>query len=129
MLLALAAACGGSGANLPAGTYISEITQEDLNSPVDSDFLGVQELRLLENGRFGWGLQTDAVKTEDGLYSVSGGRFTIEDEKGGCANLGQNYAKGTYKYSFDGKQVSFSVVQDNCGPRVFIFTKHAWQRQ
>jgi hypothetical protein len=60
---------------------------------------------------------------------VNGGRFTIEDEKGACASYGQNYAKGTYKYSFDGKQVSFSVVQDNCGERVFIFTKHAWQKQ
>lgn len=53
MLLALAAACGGSSATLSAGTYASEITPEDLNSPVDAVYIGVHELRLLEDGRFG----------------------------------------------------------------------------
>lgn len=85
-------------------------------------------------GGFELALGADGVHTvsQDGKVVVKGNyvvdkdQITFNDKEGDFACLGQT---GKYKWAFDGKNLSFTKVQDECDGRGQGLTAQAWVKK
>jgi hypothetical protein len=64
-----------------------------------------------------------------GTYKVTGEQiaFTVNQIKGFTCAASQ--APGVYKWSSDGKTLTFTTVTDGCADRVVVLTTGVWQKQ
>ena len=100
-----------------AGTYITELTKEDM--PPGTDLVGEWSMEFTEEGlvEVYWG--GDFV--ERGKFSISQGQLTFEATKGNSA--------GTYAWTLDGKMLTLSLMEDAYEDRVLVCTTHPLTRQ
>lgn len=63
-------------------------------------------------------------------YISNPARLVITSETGpfACSNF-QSNVKAVYDWTFDGSELTLSVVHDACGPRAVILTAHPWVLQ
>jgi hypothetical protein len=65
-----------------------------------------------------------ANPTDGGTWKFAGNQVTFnEDISLGCPTV------YTYQWSYQGKQTSFTLVKDDCTPRVTVMTAHPWVKQ
>jgi hypothetical protein len=105
----------------PPGTYTTTITGQDL--PDHSDLQGNWEITFTGD-RFTAALG-GKVQVE-GHYTVKQDQLTLTDESGPGAGTGAD-AAGTYKWSFDGKALILTKVQDENPSRATVLSAHPLQ--
>ena len=82
-------------------------------------------------GTWGETFETDAsveltfegAVVAEGVFSVSGDQITLEDED--CVPE----VLGTYRWSFDGAELTFELVGDGCTERRQVLTATPWIRE
>ena len=121
-------ACGTSTPSLTAGTYT---TQVQSSSPYFSDVGGDWEIDLGADGTYALrpiGDHPGQLVTDiNGHYTLAQNQIVLVDDihhtpDPSCTPL----PKGTYSFTFDGKQVSFKKVDDTCVDRIEIITLQPW---
>jgi len=105
----------------PLGAYTTAITGQDL--PGIPELQGNWEITFTSE-RFTAAL-SGKVQVE-GSYSVKQDQLTLTDESGPGAATGAD-AVGTYKWSFDGKALTLTKVQDSNPNRATVLTAHPLQ--
>jgi len=61
-----------------------------------------------------------------GNYVIEKDQITLNDKEGDFACLGQ---PGKYTWAFDGKNLSFTKVEDECGGRVQALPAQPWTKK
>ena len=124
------------GAVLPLGFYTKTITLEDtaadeqMRNYADRDYFAAQqELVLGEGNRYSmittWGGQQVGV-FQEGSYSVRGDTIIFTAQQEHCA--GSDGEVGTYRWAFDGQDLTLQALEDRCHTREFLHTVRPWSR-
>jgi ABC-type transport system substrate-binding protein len=110
---ATAPAAGVGTNSLPLGTYTNGKTA-----------YGPLVLTLADGGQYALRLELENELIQ-GTWKVMGDQIELTETSGGlCPNL-----QGTYKWALEGKDVSFTLVQDSCIWNTTLFDSQAWTRQ
>lgn len=64
---------------------------------------------------------------EKGCYALSQQQITFTDDFTGHFPCPQTAQTGVYTWAFDGKILSFTLVNDDCHNRADFFTKYRWE--
>ena len=67
----------------------------------------------------------DGAALVEGTYKVTGDLLEVTDEKGPMA-CGDENKTGKYKWKLEGKNLTFTKVDDECGGRANAMTGQAW---
>ncbi len=123
-MLMIAACNGGTAQNTaqpPLGTYTTTITKQDL--PGYPPAQGNWEITFTA-GHYSAALNGE-VQAE-GLLTVKQDQLTLTDVSGPAAATDSD-AVGTYKWSFDGKALTLTAVQDPNPNRTVVLSAHPLQ--
>jgi len=65
-----------------------------------------------------------------GLYRLDGDALMIRDLEGtgSCTHFGTDYASASYRVHLTRSELRFDALRDECSPRRFGMTVHAWRR-
>lgn len=118
-------ACGGGTAQNPSqpppGTYTTTITGQDL--PDHSELQGNWEITFKGDS---YSAALRGIVQVEGSYTVKQDQLTLTDKSGPGAGTGAD-AVGTYKWSFDGKALILTKVQDENPSRTTVLSAHPLQ--
>ena len=64
--------------------------------------------------------------TAFGTHTVSGNQIVFKESSDTC---GLGAEKGTYTWTYDGKTLTFKVIDDRCGGRVGTATSGPWVKK
>lgn len=122
LLVAVVPAASPAGASphgFPPGSYTSTITDA---GTFTQEFTADGRLIVTHE-------DFDGVLVE-ARYVSNPARLVITGESGpaACSNVQSNIT-AVYDWTFDGSELTLTVVQDACGPRAVILTAHPWQLQ
>lgn len=122
------AACGNDGdttgpdlGNFPIGTYSKTLTATDVPDGYDY-MVGTLITTFRSDGS--WDTRQDGQLRVNGLFTISGSQLSITDGGGywSCAQV--NAATGTYTWSFNGTNLTLTVISDDCsGRQIGLTTK------
>jgi hypothetical protein len=124
-----------SKVELPPGTYVTTITQEDFLARDDlhlvarSILLGEWEMTLTEDNRYSHDEVTESgrlVVAEEGYYTLTRDQMVFNAERGAYACIGP---QGIYQWALDGKTLTLTTVEDPCPERNTLNSAHPWTRQ
>jgi hypothetical protein len=111
------------------GVYTAAVTVEELEST------GANDMTLAGDWVFTFTTAGDSTvdyvasqtgaRAWGGAMVVDGDRMTISTEGVGKDCQGE----GSYTWTFDGTQLSFQLVSDNCPTRQAVLAGHPWARQ
>jgi hypothetical protein len=116
----------------PDGTYTTTITEAELSPSVPEQFVceNAGTFTLTVSGDQ-WSLSqvaapgcTVADPENSGSWEFSSNQVTFHDNQSFGCSLAY-----TYQWSFEGTELRFTTVEDNCAPRVVLFSTHPWVRQ
>ena len=110
-----------NSSQLPSGTYTTTMTAQDL--PDHPDLQGNWEITF--TGDSFTAALSGKVQVE-GSYTVKQDQLTLTDKSGAGAGTGAD-ATGTYKWSFDGKVLILTKVQDENPSRATVLAAHPLQ--
>lgn len=124
---------GASPPGFPPGTYTATITEADYppGFPEEGKAPGIFSNEFTADGRL---IVThedfDGVLVE-ARYLSNPARLVMTDESGpfACFNLNPGWATGVYEWTFDGSELTLTVVHDACFPRAIVLTAHPLQLQ
>ena len=68
------------------------------------------------------------VFNASGTYTVTGNQVVFKDSASDCA-LDPKLREGTYTWAYDGKVLSFKVLDDRCGDREGTATSTTWLKK
>ncbi len=120
-------------ASVPPGTYTTTFTANEIppEFPAEarSNLAGHWKLKLTEGERFSVAKGGEIIA--EGRYNFTREQFVLTDEKGkaSCAAGDGTAATGTYQWAFDGKKLTFTVVEDDCPGRRFVLTFHPLMKE
>ena len=109
--------CAGTTSATPAsqiatGTYANPTSQNG------------DELKLLDNGIYNMGSPKTLIPVQ-GTYVVKENQVVFTETKDGhCTDIA-----GTYKWSLDGKAITFAAVEDQCSIRRITLESGSWIKQ
>ena len=63
----------------------------------------------------------------EGTYKVKGNELEVRDEKGQMACGAEQ--TGKYKWKLEGKKLTLTKVEDECGGRASALTAQAWEQE
>lgn len=63
----------------------------------------------------------------EGTYKVRGDELEVRDEKGAMACGGEQIGK--YKWKLEGKKLTLTKVEDECGGRATALTAQPWEQE
>ena len=106
---------------LPPGTYTTTITAQDL--PGFPPAQGNWEITFTADH---FSAALNRVVQAEGLLAVKQDQLTLTDVSGPAAATDSD-AVGTYKWSFDGKALTLTNVNDNNPNRATVLTAHPLQ--
>ncbi len=106
--------------DFPTGTYAVTFAEDDEVTP---EIVGTWEVVWRIDGDFLIGFDGDPFILGD--FSVDGTRVTLTDQDG----PGRCPDSGTYEWSFQDPELSFTLVSDDCEGRVEVLTTKPWTRQ
>lgn len=136
MLAALAlmpSSAGASPLGFPPGTYTTTITDADYppGFPEEAKAIGEWELVFTEDGRSLATYEPLGFVVVEGRYVSNPARLVMTDESGpfACSNFNQGWATAIFGWTFDGDELTLSVVRDACEPRAIVLTAHPLQLQ
>jgi hypothetical protein len=66
---------------------------------------------------------------EKGCYALSQQQITFTDDFTGYFPCPQTAQTGVYTWAFDGKVLSFALVNDGCSDRIHTLTAYRWEQQ
>lgn len=92
------AACAPAGPDFPIGFYVNEN--------------GNEEIEFNEDGTFSYFLGQATTPEVSGRYSIDGDTFTLEEDDAGVC-----VSPGTSTWSYDGANLVFRVIEDECEER------------
>lgn len=98
-----------SASELPLGIYKNANTLH-----------GAETLTLMDGGRFIQDVPERGARPE-GTWVVAGDRISFTETAGGVCN-----ETGTYKWTFDGRALTLTVIQDSCYPELEDFISGPW---
>ncbi|MGH8248891.1 MAG: hypothetical protein ACREUU_20985 [Gammaproteobacteria bacterium] len=103
LLLATAASAAPGPAEFPTGTFQTFVgrTQFTITLAADGDYK----------------VSVNRALIVDGQHSVENDVLTLVDHSGPGACLGQIEILGRYTWSFDGRQLTLSLIEDPCAGR------------
>ena len=70
----------------------------------------------------------DGSALVEGTYKVTGDLLEVTDEKGPMA-CGGEQKTGKYKWKLEGKNLTFTQVEDQCGGRANAMTGQVWVQE
>jgi hypothetical protein len=70
----------------------------------------------------------DGSAVVEGTYKVTGDLLEVTDEKGPMA-CGGEQKTGKYKWKLEGKNLTFTKVEDECGGRANAMTGQTWLQE
>jgi len=120
VLLLVLAGCA-SEPTLAPGTYTSTITRDD---STDYQFIGEWELTLAEDNSYS--MSKDGRFHEDGTYTLSQDQIAFDQTSTTSYTCP---ATGTYQWAADGKTLTLTNVDDDCGARKLQLAMHPWSQQ
>ena len=120
VIVLVLAGCASEPSVAP-GTYTTTVTRED---STDYQFIGDWELTLAEDN--GYIVNKDSRFHEDGTYSLSQDQIAFDQASTTSYSCP---ATGTYQWAADGKTLTLTNIDDDCGARVLQFVAHPWSRQ
>jgi hypothetical protein len=128
LLVVLVAFAAGLSSPRP-GTYAMSIGAEDdlpnVPAEIRSNFDGKWQLTFAGGNRFQ--ISKDAKVVVEGRFTSVVDHLTFTDEKGVLAcTQPPGMETGTYKWSNNKKDLTFTVVEDKCGGRLDVLTLHPW---
>jgi hypothetical protein len=124
-----------SKVELPPGTYVTTIIQEDFLARDDLDLvartilLGEWEMTLTEGNGYSHDEVTESgqmVVAEEGYYTLTRDQMVFTAEGGDYACIGP---QGIYQWALDGKTLTLTTVEDPCPERNTLNSAHPWTRQ
>ena len=106
------------------GTYKTTITEKDARAQnyLLNDLVGDFEIQFMEGGFLRVNLQNSGTATGEYTATQDTIAFGVDSGQLSCTAVG--YASGTYKWSSDGKSLTFTKVNDGCFGRVLALTAH-----
>lgn len=110
------------------GTYTMSIAPDDVltNVPAEvrSNLDGKWEMTFAKGGKYQ--ISKDGSIVVEGRFTSAKEELTLTDEKGPLACSQQpGMETGTYKWNYQ-KELTFTVVSDNCQGRHAVLTVHPW---
>jgi hypothetical protein len=126
-----------SKVELPSGTYVTTITQEDflgredLHHIAQSILLGEWQMTLSQGNRYSHDEVTESgqvVAMEEGYYTLTRDQMVFTAEGGNSACTGPQ-AQGIYQWALDGKTLTLTTIEDPCPERNTVNSAHPWSRQ
>ena len=115
------------------GTYNTTITEQDvtkggLGKGEFCDTGGIYSLTLEGNS---WSINQTAaagcnIRTPthfNGTFSIAGDQIVFDQVQTDCGG------KYTYKWALEGTALKFTLVEDGCSGRVFVYEAHPWVKQ
>lgn len=116
----------------PSGTYTATITDADYppGFPEEGKAPGIFTNEFTADGRLIVTHENFEGVLVEARYISNPARLVITDETGpfACSNF-QSNVTAVYDWTFDGSELTLSVVQDACGPRAVILTANPWELQ
>ena len=70
----------------------------------------------------------DGAAVVEGTYKVTGNLLEVTDEKGPMA-CGGEQRTGKYQWKLEGKNLTFTTVEDQCGGRANAMTGQIWVQE
>lgn len=123
---------GASPLGFPPGTYTSTITDADYppGFPEEGKAPGTFTNEFTVDGRLIVTHEDFEGVLVEGRYVSNPARLVLADESGpfSCTNF-QSNVTAVYDWTFDGSELTLTVVHDACEPRATILTAHPWQLQ
>ncbi len=114
------------------GAYTMSVAVEDIPSSVPdevrSNFVGKWEMTFAKGNKYR--ISKDNNVIIEGRFAATKERLTLTDEKGVLACTQQpGIETGIYKWSYKGKKLIFTTVEDGCPGRQYILTLRSWLRE
>jgi hypothetical protein len=125
-------AAGASPLGFPPGAYTATITDADYppGFPEEGKAPGTFTNEFTADGRLIVTHEDFEEVLVEARYISNPARLVTTDETGpfACSNF-QSNVTAVYDWTFDGSELTLSVVQDACEPRAVILTAHPWELQ
>ena len=127
LFVLVAFAAGPSSPQL--GIYAMSIAAEDnlpnVPAEVRRNFDGKWQLSLIKGNKYQ--ISKAGKIVVEGRFTSVTDHLTLTDEKGALAcTQPPGMETGTYKWSNKKKELTFTLVEDNCGGRSSVLTVHPW---
>jgi hypothetical protein len=115
----------------PLGTYTMSIAAEDAlpNVPAEvrSNFDGKWELTFAKGNIYQ--IAKDGTLVVEGQLTSAREQLKLTDERGALACTQQpGMETGTYKWSYQQQELTFTAVEDKCEGRRAVLTLHPWRK-
>jgi len=131
MLVLSPAASQASPDRIPPGIYVTYVTPADVPADYPPDVAaalpGTWEMEITGSGVYV--VHKDGQFVVFGRYVSNESRFILHDELGPLSCSGAGQATGIYDWSFDGEDLTLTLVHDNCGVRAVAATAHPFELQ
>ncbi len=132
LILLLLSACSPTTKTIQPGTYETTIAAADIPAEFPAEFALIMicewNFLLKDNGAFA--VSKDGQVVSGSKQEVAADQWVIRDEKSEMACIDPpDVAKGTYQYKYDRNGLELPTVQDHCGGRNLMMTRHPLSRK